>query len=346
MAKAYKFKKSDILAITIEKTFDNIEDMEKNDNVSNGNLVIELDMEGFNDYMKNDEILSEEFDTNDYLEEVEKLMHDYFINNHTLNLNITKEFNGDNVTKKDITEAIDLLNDCLQEEIDSELGSELEIYINKKEEEAHNGLTIDFSNDIRSRVRDRLRSERPKDYFIFTNHSNVLSSFDMKQQNEDYLTTSGDFGLSNFRPNTKKREEVERILSNSDFVIDYKYSGVHNDRLHITVNKQAKDILKQICLEETQKYYSEKSQLDYQTKENEKFIEKSGNHKGGLMDVYYNKSKNKVIIIENSGTKQIDLNEQTEDKSLLSAINIVDDYLKEEAKLEKINKIKTKKRKM
>lgn len=346
--KAYEFKESEIMEIAVERVFDSLQDMKKGKNVSRSKIQIELDMENFNKYMSTNEILSEEIDSISFLQDVERIMPEHFLYDHTLNLSIEKKVDGTEINTEDVINALNLLNESMQIKLDEELGSELEHYINKKEEEAHDEVTFDFANDIRKRVVKRLREERPRDFFILIHNTETLSTFDMNQQseNKDYLFNNEDFGLPHLPPSSKKREEMVRLLENSEFVVDFGFSGTHNDRLKIEANHEAKKILKQVCIEETKKYYEEKSQPNYEQEKAENFIQKNSNQKGSIMDVYYNEETNKVIIIEQTGKKEINKNEETEDKSLNAAIEVVNKHIKEKEKLEKINKIKPNRRRM
>ena len=56
----YKFKESDILNIRVDISFENIEDLENNKNIVDSELTLELDLEGFNKYISNKKVLTEE----------------------------------------------------------------------------------------------------------------------------------------------------------------------------------------------------------------------------------------------------------------------------------------------
>ena len=51
--KGYEFKESDILNIRVDKSFENIEDLENNKNLVDFELTLELDLENFNEYISN-----------------------------------------------------------------------------------------------------------------------------------------------------------------------------------------------------------------------------------------------------------------------------------------------------
>jgi hypothetical protein len=336
--KAYEFKISEILCIEVNKNFNDIITMEKNKEAVNHSYNISLDMEGFNEYMSSNEILEEKFDTYTYLDRVRMGMENYSLSNHTLNLELDSTTEKDNLTKKDIEKAIAVLNESLQEQVDEVLGSDLELYIAEKEEEGHYDKLVDFSNEIRKNVIDRLKQERPNDYFVLLGHERVPSDLDQRQKTDRH--SSGSFFLSIAKEGTKKRKQLEELLGKSEFVIDYSFKGTHNDRVSIIVNQPALDILKQVSTEETEKFYKIKTNPDFEVRKHDEFIEKNSNKKGGLMDVYFNEFKREITVVENNKKRIVGINEETNDKTLNFAIDVVDNALKEKMKMSNLDKLK------
>ena len=117
----YKFKESEILNIRVDKSFENVEDLENNKNIVDSELTLELDLEGFNKYISNNKVLSEEIDTLYFFEDIEKNMEDVFILNHTLNLKINKKVEND-VSRETIMSIINEINDLIQQEFNEKLG--------------------------------------------------------------------------------------------------------------------------------------------------------------------------------------------------------------------------------
>lgn len=341
--KGYEFKESDILDINVNKSFESINDLENN-NLVNSNLTIELDLENFNEYISNNKVLEEEIDTMYFFDGIEKNMEDVFIQNHTLNLKVNKEIKGE-ASRKMIMDIIKEINNSIQEEFDEKLGSNLELYINRKEEEAHEEKLIDFENIISKRIIDRFRKDFEEIPYIFYSHKEVPFYFSTRNQvmNSDgsMVTKNGNFGLRRIRSKNKK-EDLIRKLENSPFVVDYYFNGTHNDVLNIEVNESAKQIFNQVAKEETEKFYKEPAFLNVEVRKYDKFVEKNSNLKGSEMDVYFNEYKREVVIVEGETVRKIGLNEKTNDKTFNEAIDIVDKYLQEKIKKEKIKSLSSK----
>ena len=342
--KGYEFKESDILDINVNKSFENINDLENN-NLVNSDLTIELDLEGFNEYILKNEILEEEIDTLYLFDEIEKSMENVFMQNHTLNLKVNKKIEGE-VSRKVIMEIIEEINELMQENFDQKLGTDLELYINRKEEEAHEEKLINFENSIAKRVRDRIKKDFPEMPYIFYAHKEMPFRFDTRNpvMNSDgsMATTNGNFGLSRIR-SQKQKDELIRKLEDSEFVVDSYFNGTHKDVLNIEVNESAKQIFNQIAKEETEKFYKEPAFPNIEVRKYDQFVEKNSNLKGGSMDVYFNEYKREVVVIEGKSSKKVGLNEKTTDKTLKEAIDIIDKHLQEKMKQEKIKNLSFKK---
>lgn len=345
--KGYEFKESDILNIRVDKSFENIEDLENNENLVDFELTLELDLENFNEYISNNEVLEEEIDTLYLFDEIEKSMENVFMQNHTLNLKVNKKIEGE-VSREVIMEIIEEINELIQENFDQKLGSDLELYINRKEEEAHYEKLTDFENTIAKRIRDRFKQDFKEMPYIFYSHTEMPFHFDtrVKVTNSDgsIVTTNGNFGLGRIR-NEKQKEELIRKLEGSEFVTNCYFSGTHKDVINIEVTESAKQIFNQVAKEETEKFYKEPAFPNVEVRKHDQFIEKNSNFKGGTMDVYFNEYKREVVVVEGRSSRTVGLNEETNDKSLKEAINIVDRHLQEKIKQEKIKSLSVKRMK-
>lgn len=345
--KGYEFKESDILNIRVDKSFENIEDLENNKNLVDFELTLELDLENFNEYISNNEILNEEIDTIYFFDEIERDMENVFMQNHTLNLKVNKKIEGE-VSREVIIEIIEEINELIQENFDNKLGSDLELYINKKEEEAHEEKLIDFENVIAKRVRDRLKEDFKEMPYIFYAHKEMplrCNTRDLVKNTDGTLaTTNGNFGLPRIR-SQKQKDELIRKLEQSEFVVDCYFNGTHKDVLNIEVNENAKQIFNQIAKEETEKFYKEPDFPEFEVRKYDQFVEKNSNQKGGVMDVYFNEYKREVVVVEGKSSRTVGLNEETNDKTLKEAIDIVDRHLQEKIKQEKIKSLSAKRMK-
>lgn len=343
----YKFKESEILNIRVDKSFGNIEDLENNKNIVDSELTLELDLEGFNKYISNNKVLSEEIDTLYFFEDIEKNMEDVFILNHTLNLKINKKVEND-VSRETIMSIINEINDLIQQEFNEKLGKNLELYINRKEEEAHYEKLIDFENSIAKRVRDRFRQDFKEMPYIFYGHKEMPFRFDTRNQimNSDgsLATTNGNFGLGRIR-NKEQKDELIKKLESSEFVTNCYFNGTHRDVINIEVTESAKQIFNQVAKEETEKFYKEPAFPNVEVGKYDQFVEKNSNQKGGVMDVYFNEYKREVVVVEGENSRKIGLNEETSDKTLKEAIDIVDRHLQEKIKQEKIKSLSAKRMK-
>ena len=134
-------------------------------------------------------------------------------------------------------------------------------------------------------------------------------------------------------------------MEGSEFVTNCYFNGTHKDVINIEVTESAKQIFNQVAKEETEKFYKEPAFPNVEVRKYDQFIEKNSNLKGGAMDVYFNEYKREVVVVEGKNSRTVGLNEETADKTLKEAVDIVDRHLQEKIKQEKIKSLSAKRMK-
>jgi cytochrome b involved in lipid metabolism len=302
--KIHQFNESEISNIEIETVFDTLDDLSKDDNKS---MVVTflINTENFaNDFAKN-EALVEEFDGSDQLLEFalrEKFPQiSYGVG--VFDIEFESEIENRGKIHALASEFIAKLNGGIQTVITEKLGDDLELFIKRKESEAHDDMFRDYENLIRRLVYKELRMEvGEKDANLILSSTAVPRDFDMKQHKIEFNETAStslkiqrtNNATSEYRLNKPLYDKIE----SSKYVDKIKFlQKNNNDFVSIVASKEALELVEKICDRCTKEFYSNPR---YKEPNNDKLFDFAGrvnDGKGNDADVLVNKTTNEMVLI-------------------------------------------------
>lgn len=307
--KIHQFSESEISNIEIETVFDTLDDLSKDDNTSMV-VTFSINTDKFANDFVNNEALSEEFDKSYELLELALRANFAQINYGVGVFDI--EFESEIKSRKEIpqlaSDVISKLNNGIQAVISEKLGDDLELFIKRKESEAHNDMLSDYENLIRKLVYKELRMEvGEKDAHLILISTATPMDFDMRENNKIEFNKSASTSLKIQRTNNstseyRLNEPLYDKIESSKYVEKIKFLQKNNNEfVSIVASKEALELVEKICKRCTKEFYSNPR---YKEPNNDNLFEFAGrvnDGKGNDADVLVNKASNEMMLMTKDG---------------------------------------------